>query len=234
MSVDRGSGGADSGPSFMLAPPMPSATSLPHQFACCSISALLWLPHPHPLWRHAWHLRSEVCPAEIPLPVHGCSCGSERDREAGREEEFGRTAEGSAAMGNAQEKPSGSGGGATPRRDNPRTHGAPGKEVANGAPRENRPAGGEEEPQQQPDSSGVDRSYLDAPAGALPPHLARLKNEGNYLFKNGQFGDALEKYTQAIDGCSEAGEKRFKSTQKTKNKQTKQQQLFSTLINCHN
>uniref|UniRef100_A0A3P9NTI1 Sperm associated antigen 1a n=2 Tax=Poecilia reticulata TaxID=8081 RepID=A0A3P9NTI1_POERE len=122
-------------------------------------------------------------------------------------EEFGRTAEGSAAMGNAQEKPSGSsGGGGTPRRDNPRTRGAPGKEVANGAPRENSPAGGEEEPQQQqPDSSGVDRSYLDAPAGALPPHLARLKNEGNYLFKNGQFGDALEKYTQAIDGCSEAG-----------------------------
>ncbi|XP_014824762.1 PREDICTED: sperm-associated antigen 1A-like [Poecilia mexicana] len=109
-------------------------------------------------------------------------------------------------MGNAQEKPSGSsGGGGTPRRDKPRTHGAPGKEVANGAPRENSPAGGEEEPQQQPDSSGVDRSYLDAPAGALPPPLARLKNEGNYLFKNGQFGDALEKYSQAIDGCSEAG-----------------------------
>ncbi|XP_014875361.1 sperm-associated antigen 1A [Poecilia latipinna] len=110
-------------------------------------------------------------------------------------------------MGNAQEKPTGSsGGGGTPRRDKPRTHGAPGKEVANGAPRENSPAGGEEEPQQQqPDSSGVDRSYLDAPAGALPPPLARLKNEGNYLFKNGQFGDALEKYSQAIDGCSEAG-----------------------------
>uniref|UniRef100_A0A3B3Z2F8 Sperm associated antigen 1a n=2 Tax=Poecilia mexicana TaxID=48701 RepID=A0A3B3Z2F8_9TELE len=121
-------------------------------------------------------------------------------------QDFGRTAEGSAAMGNAQEKPSGSsGGGGTPRRDKPRTHGAPGKEVANGAPRENSPAGGEEEPQQQPDSSGVDRSYLDAPAGALPPPLARLKNEGNYLFKNGQFGDALEKYSQAIDGCSEAG-----------------------------
>lgn len=46
---------------------------------------------------------------------------------------------------------------------------------------------------------------LDAPCGALPPPLARLKNEGNMLFKNGQFGDALEKYTQAIDGCIEAG-----------------------------
>lgn len=51
----------------------------------------------------------------------------------------------------------------------------------------------------------MDTSYLDAPAGALPPPLARLKNEGNHLFKNGQFGEALEKYTLAIDGCSEAG-----------------------------
>ncbi|XP_063040827.1 sperm-associated antigen 1A [Engraulis encrasicolus] len=50
-----------------------------------------------------------------------------------------------------------------------------------------------------------DKSYLDAPAGALPPPLARLKNEGNFLFKNGQFGDALEKYAQAIAGCEEAG-----------------------------
>lgn len=55
--------------------------------------------------------------------------------------------------------------------------------------------------------AAVDTSYLDAPAGALPPHLGRLKNEGNHLFKHGQFADALEKYTQAIDGCAEeAGE----------------------------
>ncbi|XP_030638965.1 sperm-associated antigen 1 [Chanos chanos] len=46
---------------------------------------------------------------------------------------------------------------------------------------------------------------LDAPAGALPPPLARLKNEGNQLFKNGQFADALEKYSQAITGFTEAG-----------------------------
>lgn len=118
-------------------------------------------------------------------------------------------------MGNAQEKPPGSGGGGgrsaqatagsgTRSRgggsvEKSQTDRAPGKGVANG--RGNSPAGGQEEQ----GSPAVDTSYLDAPAGALPPHLARLKNEGNHLFKHGQFGDALEKYTQAIDGCAEAG-----------------------------
>ncbi|KAI3361487.1 hypothetical protein L3Q82_013639 [Scortum barcoo] len=46
---------------------------------------------------------------------------------------------------------------------------------------------------------------LDAPCGALPPPLSRLKNEGNLLFKNGQFGDALEKYSQAIQGYTDSG-----------------------------
>ncbi|XP_041648806.1 sperm-associated antigen 1-like isoform X1 [Cheilinus undulatus] len=46
---------------------------------------------------------------------------------------------------------------------------------------------------------------LDAPCGALPPPLARLKNEGNLLFKNGQFADALEKYSQAIQGYADSG-----------------------------
>ncbi|XP_047460312.1 sperm-associated antigen 1A [Mugil cephalus] len=119
-------------------------------------------------------------------------------------------------MGNAQEKPPGSGGGAA-RPDQAtaaaaggsgtRSRGgggggkmnrAPERGVANGG---SRPAGGQEDQ----GSPAVDTSYLDAPAGALPPHLARLKNEGNHLFKHGQFGDALEKYTQAIEGCAEAG-----------------------------
>nr|XP_046256635.1 sperm-associated antigen 1 isoform X2 [Scatophagus argus] len=46
---------------------------------------------------------------------------------------------------------------------------------------------------------------LDAPCGALPPPLARLKNEGNLLFKNGQFADALEKYSLAIQGYTDSG-----------------------------
>lgn len=120
-------------------------------------------------------------------------------------------------MGNTQEKPSGSGGGgARPYQatagsgtrsrgggsvEKPHTQRAPEKGVANGTQMENSPACGQEEKGRP----AVDTSYLDAPAGALPPHLGRLKNEGNHLFKHGQFGDALEKYTQAIDGCAEAG-----------------------------
>ncbi|XP_056154008.1 sperm-associated antigen 1A [Lampris incognitus] len=122
-------------------------------------------------------------------------------------------------MGNAQEKPPGSGGGgaksdqATPgsrRRsrggsttEKPRAHrhSDKGSVVANGTQGNNSHAGAAE----GQGSPAVDTSYLDAPAGALPPHLARLKNEGNHLFKHGQFGDALEKYTQAIGGCADAG-----------------------------
>lgn len=120
-------------------------------------------------------------------------------------------------MGNAQDKPPGSGGGGG--RSNPAAAGngtrsrvgstvekpqsqrAAAKGVAHGSRSENSPAGGREEQ----GSPAAAASYLDAPAGALPPHLARLKNAGNHLFKCGQFVDALEKYTEAIDGCAEAG-----------------------------
>lgn len=148
---------------------------------------------------------------------HRCSCSSDRRRswEGGRVWTHCR---GSAAMGNAQEKPPGSGGGAarpdqataagsgTRSRgggggEKPQINRAPEKGVANGTQGGGSPAGGHEEQ----GSPAVDTSYLDAPAGALPPHLARLKNEGNHLFKHGQFGDALEKYSQAIEGCAEAG-----------------------------
>nr|XP_020453171.1 sperm-associated antigen 1A-like isoform X1 [Monopterus albus]XP_020453172.1 sperm-associated antigen 1A-like isoform X1 [Monopterus albus] len=115
-------------------------------------------------------------------------------------------------MGNTQEKPPGGGGGATSdtgtrswntgsNAEKPQTQRAPEKGLANGTQGQNSPTAG----QGEQDSPAVDTNYLDAPAGALPPHLARLKNEGNHLFKHGQFGDALEKYTQAIDECAEAG-----------------------------
>uniref|UniRef100_UPI00398F44D0 sperm-associated antigen 1-like isoform X2 n=1 Tax=Pristiophorus japonicus TaxID=55135 RepID=UPI00398F44D0 len=40
---------------------------------------------------------------------------------------------------------------------------------------------------------------------ALLPAVAKLKSEGNELFKNGQFGDAVIKYTEAITGLFESG-----------------------------
>ncbi|KAJ7991982.1 hypothetical protein DPEC_G00289490 [Dallia pectoralis] len=76
------------------------------------------------------------------------------------------------------------------------------------------PRGGKEPPLKESVVNGAtlgdreippDSSYLDAPAGGLMPHLGRLKNEGNHLFKNGQFADAVEKYSDAIDGCCDAG-----------------------------
>uniref|UniRef100_A0A3B4BJ94 Sperm associated antigen 1 n=1 Tax=Periophthalmus magnuspinnatus TaxID=409849 RepID=A0A3B4BJ94_9GOBI len=109
-------------------------------------------------------------------------------------------------MGNAQDRPPGSGGdrtgpnqarsGTRGNAENPHSHHGSQKGLANGTPIQNSTVTREE-----PSSPPVeDKSYLDAPAGALPSHLARLKNEGNHLFKHGQFGDAIEKYTQAIEG----------------------------------
>lgn len=111
-------------------------------------------------------------------------------------------------MGNAQDKPPGSGGagaGGTSNQtgDGARRRGGGSFETrSDRSPEERVTVNG-----RQSSSPAVDdTSYLDAPAGALPPHLGRLKNEGNHLFKHGQFADALEKYTRAIDGCAEAGE----------------------------
>ncbi|XP_028317751.1 sperm-associated antigen 1A [Gouania willdenowi] len=118
-------------------------------------------------------------------------------------------------MGNAQEKPPGSRGGpagsdrTTTGRGAPRkpgTHGEPEKSVSNGTRREQNPAaGGGGGGHGQPECPREERADLDAPAGLLPPHLARLKNDGNRLFKHGQFGAALEQYSRAIAGCAEAG-----------------------------
>ncbi|XP_041104662.1 sperm-associated antigen 1 [Polyodon spathula] len=60
--------------------------------------------------------------------------------------------------------------------------------------------------QTSPSSSGTDSSRPDVPvdSGALPPDIARLKSQGNELFKSGQFSEALLKYTQAINDFTEA------------------------------
>lgn len=122
-------------------------------------------------------------------------------------------------MGNAQKKPHGRGEGA-PQTESANSHGhwrgkggssdkyrvtqePAEKELANGT------QGGKSSSGAQGSSkaagAGGNGSNLDAPSGSLPPPLARLKNEGNQLFKNGQFADALEKYSQAITGFTDSG-----------------------------
>lgn len=41
---------------------------------------------------------------------------------------------------------------------------------------------------------------------SLPPTAAKLKSEGNELFKSGQFGEAVLKYSEAIDCVTGLGE----------------------------
>ncbi|XP_028819669.1 sperm-associated antigen 1A [Denticeps clupeoides] len=109
-------------------------------------------------------------------------------------------------MGNAQQKPPGRGDGGAPGGQRKTAAGPPnGPQASSGkGPAVNGTHPSDSRGPERPESA-EDGGCLDAPAGALPPPLARLKNEGNRLFKNGQFGDALEKYSQAIAGCAEAG-----------------------------
>lgn len=129
-------------------------------------------------------------------------------------------------MGNAQKKPHGRGDGGPPSESNNSHHGhwkskgssadkykathESKEKVANGTSKRGSTAS------VQADQSNGDKGTLvggnaretvnlDAPCGALPPPLARLKNEGNLLFKNGQFADSLEKYSQAIQGYTDSG-----------------------------
>ncbi|XP_055359369.1 sperm-associated antigen 1-like isoform X2 [Betta splendens] len=153
----------------------------------------------------------KVCPVEPSQPVGG-EDGSAAPAEKGD-------------MGNAQKKPHGRGDGG-PHSESNSHHGhwkgkggssdkykasqeAKDKE-ANGTSKRGSTAS------VQADQSGGSKGTLlggsagetvnlDAPCGALPPPLARLKNEGNLLFKNGQFADALEKYSHAIQGYTESG-----------------------------
>ncbi|XP_034384847.1 sperm-associated antigen 1-like isoform X2 [Cyclopterus lumpus] len=129
-------------------------------------------------------------------------------------------------MGNAQKKPHGRGDGGPHSESNSSHHGPwRGKgaaadkykvahdsreKVANGTSKRGSTAsvpadqssGGKEAPV---GGNAEESVNLDAPCGALPPPVARLKNEGNLLFKNGQFADALEKYSLAIQGYTDSG-----------------------------
>ncbi|RVE62191.1 hypothetical protein OJAV_G00154650 [Oryzias javanicus] len=123
-------------------------------------------------------------------------------------------------MGNSQKKPHGRGSGGPPGESAGSPHGGwkskggsadkyrvpPEAKLSNGSSKGS-------EPQQREPSSGTpaagerggDAVDLDAPCGALPPPLARLKNEGNLFYKKGQFADALGKYSQAIQGYADSG-----------------------------
>ncbi|KAK9513230.1 hypothetical protein VZT92_026779 [Zoarces viviparus] len=129
-------------------------------------------------------------------------------------------------MGNAQKKPHGRGDGGPHGEFNSAHHGhwrskgaspdkykvpqEPREKAANGTSKRGStasvPADQSTGAKETPVGGNAGESVnLDAPCGALPPPLARLKNEGNLLFKNGQFADALEKYSQAIQGYTESG-----------------------------
>nr|XP_015213682.1 PREDICTED: sperm-associated antigen 1 isoform X1 [Lepisosteus oculatus] len=124
-------------------------------------------------------------------------------------------------MGNANKKFPGRGDGG-PRMET-KTSPAPQKEKSKGASGETSRAQGDSKSadqglvngaqengscvgdQSSSGAPGTDSSRPDVISGALTPELAKLKSQGNELFKNGQFSDALNKYTQAIGGFIEAG-----------------------------
>lgn len=124
-------------------------------------------------------------------------------------------------MGNAQKKPHGRGDGGPHSESSNSHHGhrrskgdkykatQDSKEkVANGTSKRGSTASFQaDQPGGNKAGSAGETVNLDAPCGALPPPLARLKNEGNLQFKNGQFADALEKYSEAIQGYTDSGRK---------------------------
>ncbi|XP_041964279.1 sperm-associated antigen 1 [Alosa sapidissima] len=139
----------------------------------------------------------------------GAVDSSSRQRAGGESCAAAATGEERGDMGNAQKKPHGRGDGGGGGRGGcsadkytvtpPKGEEGARKGLANGNSAAHQ---AEKADRERAEQSKVN---LDAPAGNLPPRLARLKNEGNHLFKNGQFGDAIGKYSQAIDGYTEAG-----------------------------
>ncbi|XP_076593769.1 sperm-associated antigen 1 isoform X1 [Chaetodon auriga] len=153
------------------------------------------------------------------------ACPVEPSQPVGGEESSAAPAE-RGDMGNAQKKPYGRGDGGPHSEFNNSHHGhwrskggnsdkykvtqESKEKVTNGTSKR----GSTASVQADQGSSGKETSVggnagetvnLDAPCGALPPPLSRLKNEGNLLFKNGQFADALEKYSLAIQGYKDSG-----------------------------
>ncbi|KAM9308445.1 sperm-associated antigen 1 [Gastrophryne carolinensis] len=81
----------------------------------------------------------------------------------------------------------------------------------NGHPPANKPSGEKVKPErnntkapQAEVTSRTDNQEARLSSGHLPPS-ARLKAEGNQLFKNGQFGEAAVKYSEAIENLKNTG-----------------------------
>nr|XP_054597325.1 sperm-associated antigen 1 isoform X2 [Nothobranchius furzeri] len=154
------------------------------------------------------------------------ACPAQPSQPVGGEERFAAPAE-RRDMGNTQKKPHSRGdGGPHTESSNSHHHGhwkskgnSPDKykvpqeskeKVANGSDKRGSTASvpGDQNNSSKGTAGGgkfEESANLDAPCGALPPQLSRLKNEGNLLFKNGQFADALDKYSQAIQGYTDSG-----------------------------
>ncbi|XP_064010086.1 sperm-associated antigen 1 [Pogoniulus pusillus] len=133
-------------------------------------------------------------------------------------------AEVQAAMGNAQRKSHGKGGGGKAEdREAQRQKDSPESRLKKGKSEKKSPKHSSEHEEavngylhSEQESASPERELAGAhgagwqPAGggspALPPAAAKLKSEGNDLFKSGQFGEAVLKYSEAIEYVTGLGE----------------------------
>ncbi|KAM3927697.1 sperm-associated antigen 1 [Leptodactylus fuscus] len=127
--------------------------------------------------------------------------------EAGVTVGGGETAVERTEMGNAQKKFSPKKGNEkeevnpAPRHDKAGTENGVKKDSSNGKPKNHVEQQGNPV---QPSSTRTGSQEAKLSSQSLPL-ATQLKNEGNQLFKNGQFGEASTKYTKAIEHLSETG-----------------------------
>lgn len=125
----------------------------------------------------------------------------------------GETAEQRSAMGNAQKKFPGREDESPARRPREEAESELGKGNSRPSPGNKgnrqkeadiaRNAGpGQTEPRSAAPGAGV---AANGPASRLPPCAATLKSQGNELFQHGQFGEAVAKYSEAIDSLESTG-----------------------------
>ncbi|KAM4029327.1 sperm-associated antigen 1 [Anomaloglossus baeobatrachus] len=134
------------------------------------------------------------------------------EKEAGVTVGGGETAAERIEMGNAQKKFSPKKGNEkeeihqTPRYGTPSAQNGVKKENSNGKPKNHVEAQGKPV---QPSGNAQQKARTGSQEAKLSsqslPLAAQLKNEGNQLFKNGQFGEASIKYSEAIENLKNTG-----------------------------